>query len=679
MSPRKKNLRPVRARRAGRAKRFGLSGNGPLLAGFALFLTLISPALRAPTSAIVTGAGQPGSEVRPFSLLALGAERFLSPGSPPAAWPGYPHATDAPADTPGPIASLIAAPAIALGEPVLAWNMAVVLVPWLTFIAMFLLCRSCTGNPIAAGVAGLGYALPPAVLLEPSSTFLLLSPLIPAAVLGTGGVIASRSRQAFALLAGIAMALALAPLPVAFATVIASGFVVVHQRPRDRPTIGRLLVCLALFLFLKALLNPSLLLPVGPRSGALATEDLIVFLPGGMAGPGLLIASLAAVALIDRCRGARTGLAGDPRALLTVVLALLPFLLANQVSVGENFQQTLPGAWLGDRYPIADSLRWSLRLVLPLGWCLLAAFGGLAILERVPSLIARRILGAVFLTGLILGNLFYPVDPISRAPAQIRRSSFLSPPIEEARLLRQAQSGALLDLPTGLPDLAAHRLLAAAWHRHATTSGSTDGRDAAKPLAPFAAAFAQPDGAEALATLGFGNILIHKHDLSPEAYAGFLRRLARGGGAAGRLTTRFESPGHLLLGLQGAFPISEKYDVLESNQPSPKTLTLSGPEDLLVFELQVRGDFNFRHPAPESGTPLRVEFFDFRSRLVSEHLATGLLPIAISREGTGHIALRLPLPGAPGRYTARLALQSDPALTLAIQSVEIRPAKSSSR
>ena len=674
MSPRKKNSPPAGILGHPGGLRSFLPGRGSLLAALALFLALASPSMRAPTSVILTGNGEPGSEIRQFSMLASGAERILSPGNQPAAWPGYPRVNRAPADTPGPIASLIAAPAVALGEPVLAWNMAAVLIPWLTFISMFLLCRICTGNPIAAGIAGLGYALPPAVLLDPTSTFLLLSPLLPATVLATGWVVREKAGPAFFVLAGLTLPLALAPLPIAVSAIVVSALLVLHQRPHERSTLGRLSACLTLLIALRAAFGPALVLPGTLVYPSLEADELWAFMPGGLAGPGLIIACLAAVGIMDRTRGAYKGRLGDPRLLIFVALLVLPLALADEISIGDGLRQELPGSWLEGRAPEANSLRWSLRLLLPFGWCLLAAFGSLAILERVHSPITQRIWGAIFFTGLILGNLLYPLNPISIAPAQARRVSFLSPPLEEAQLLQQVQPGAILDLPTGIPDRAAHRHLTAAWHRRATTTGSIDGRDPAKPLASFAAELAQPAGAEALATLGFGNILIHKHDLSAEAYEQFLRNLARSRGAGGRLTTRAESSGHLLLGLQGNFPVAENFDVLESNQPSTTTLNLTGPEDLLVFELQVRGQSNFRHPAPETETPLRVEFFDFRGRLVAEHLLVGFLPVAVARGGNGHTALRLALPEAPGRYTARLALQSDPSLTLAIQSIRVAPA-----
>lgn len=666
MSPGNKRAKPARARTL-RSSDWG--GASPLFAGLLLLLALASPALRAPTNVLMTGSGAPGSEIRPFSLLALGAERMLAPGNQPAAWPGYPRATEAPADTPGPLASLIAVPAIALGEPVLAWNITVVLIPWLTFLVMFLLCRICTEDPIAAAIAGLGYVLQPAILLEPTATFLLLSPLLPASIIGTGGLMTGSPRQAFALLVGVAIALGLAPLPIACASVAAGGLVVLHLRPADRTTAGKIMGCLALFLILKFLFNPQLLLPAKPL--AFAANELRHFLPGGLAGPSLLLTGLALIGIVDRATGPRSGPARDPRVLLFGTLVAVPFLVADHLSIGDGTRLTLPGGWLGARYPVVESLRDSLRLLLPLSWSLLAAFGGLAIFERVGATVARRTLAAVLLAGLVLGNLFWPIPSLSVAPAQVRRISFLSPPAEEAQLLQKLRPGAVLDLPTGVPDPASHRLLTAAWHRHATIVGSVDGRDAAQPLAIFAAAIDQPDQAEALASLGFGNVLIHKHDLSPEAYARFLRSLARGAGARGRLTTRFESPAHLLLGLQGEFPTAQDYDVLESNQPSDAILTLSGKEDLLVFELKVRGETNFNHPNPESETPLRVAFFDFRGRLVSEHLALGFLPMAVAHGGTGHTALRVPLPESPGTYTATLAPQSDPSLTLAIQSIAV--------
>ena len=691
MPSRKKNHHPNPHRGMLPPSQPRLSGKRPWLAGLALLVLLISPALREPTKTIITGGVTQGSqaalptanktdhEVRPFTLLAFGAERLLSPGGQPAAWPGYPRTRTAPADAPGLIASGIAAPLVALGQPVLAWNLAAVLIPWLTLLSMAWLCRTVSGNAVAAGIAGLGYALQPIILLEPTLTFLLLSPLLPAAIIGLQGMLAGKSHWAFVWFACICLALVWAPLPIACAAGVAVGVLLLHARPREQKLVGKILIPLILFALLRGLLHPELRMPTALLSGAPGSNDLRSFFPGGIWGPGLVISGLAVLALLDRWRGPRPGPMGDPRLLLLGTVALLPVLLADRAGPFGDSQISLPGTWLEARYPVANSLRWCLRLLLPLSWCLLASFGGLAILEQLERSRIRQVVALLLFGLLAAGNLLYPVQPLSLAPIQSRHVSFLSPPEEEARLLGQAQAGALLDLPSGGTDPAFHRLLASAWHRRATAQGSADGRDPSPLLTPFAARVARPDGAEALAALGFGNILVHKHDLTPEAYANFLRSLARGAGAGGRLTTRFESPGHLLLGLQGNFPVSENYDVLESNQPSTSTLTLAAPEDLLVFELQVRGEVNFRNPEPEEEIPMRVEFFDSRGRLVSEHVTGGLLPIAVAHGGLGHIALRLPVPAAPGRYTARLAPQSDPALTLAIQSLEVLPENDASR
>ncbi|MFP6664431.1 MAG: hypothetical protein VCC00_09545 [Deltaproteobacteria bacterium] len=642
------------------------------LACLALLLVLALPAWRAPARLVITGGTPPAAEARALTLLAQASARLLSPLAPVPAQPGFPAETTTPADAPGLLAGLLALPAVAAGEPILAWNLTTLLLAWLAALAMLVLVHAATGSPVAAFVAAIAWAIPPDSLAAPLAVLLRVTPLLPMAVLA-GARLAARPRRVEVVAAGGTMILiAAAPPALALAAFCVAGLSagLAGRQDRHAPLRLVLIASLAAMTWILAGHGPSF--APGELPFFYGALPLRSFLPGASSFPGGALLLLALVGAFYRRGAVRPRGGHDPRTHLAVLIVLIVPALSDSLALPDGGTLRLPLGWLRVAAPEAAAMLSGLRLLLPFALVLLAGYGTAALARAMAPGAPRNILLGILVGLLLLENLHPSLTQVSFGRSNPRDALRLTPPAEEALLLRGAAPGALVDLPGGVYDPGAHRLRAAAWHLRATPEGLARPAHAAAALAGLLAAPTESARAEALAALGVGNLLVHKHDFAPDEFAGLLRALARSGGGGGRLRTLGESPAHLLLGLTGQSSTSESLDALESNLPTETRLRLRGPQDLIVFELHAGGSQNFRHPEPEKRTRLTIRFFDAHGHLVSTETARALLPLVVGRGGRAYVALQVNLPETPGHHTATLAPSNDPALTLAIQPVDIQ-------
>ncbi|MEO2168016.1 MAG: hypothetical protein ABGY42_07815 [bacterium] len=638
----------------------------------ALLLVLALTAWRAPASLVITGGAPRPAEARALTLLAQASAHLLSPLAAVPAQLGFPAKTATPADAPGLLAGLLALPAEAAGEPILAWNLTTLLLAWLAALAMLVLVHAATGSPVAAFLAAIAWAIPPDSLEAPLAVLLRVTPLLPAAALAGARLVARPRRSERFAAGGIMILIAAAPPALALAALCAGGLSAKLVRPRDRQAPLRLVLVAGLGALAWLLLGHGHSFAPAELPFFYGALPLQSFLPGAGSFPGATLLLLALIGAFSRRDAARPGGVRDPRTLLVILVVLIVPALSDSAGLPAGGTIRFPLAWLRSVAPEAAATLSGLRLLLPFALVLLAGYGTAALARLVPQGGPQNIILGILVGLLLLENLYPPLAQISFGRSTQREALRLTPPAEEAALLRSAQPGALVDLPGGAYDPGAHRLRAAAWHRRATPEGLARPTHAAA-LEGLLAAPTENTRAEALAALGVGNLLIHKHDFEPDEFAVFLRALARTGGAGGRLRTLAESPAHLLLGLTGQSSTSESLDALESNLPAETRLLLRGPQDLIVFELKVGGSQNFRQPDPEKRTRLTIRFFDTHSRLVSTETARALLPLAVGRGGRSYVAVQVNLPETLGHHTVTLAPSDDPALTLAIQPVDIQP------
>lgn len=615
----------------------------------------------------------PEEEARAFASLAQAATRLAAPLAEPQAAFHFPLARGLAPDAPGPLAAALALPFERAGGPLLAFQWTNVLLQIATAFMMLALTWGLFGSAAGAVVAALGLALLPAWLWGPLAVPVVTSPLIPAAAWAT--------RQADGMLrlparAGMILIVALLTLSPTIVAVAAAGAAVLMlstaSTPRARRIRGRVLLAGGLVWTARFFLLPE----------TTATPDVAPFraLTAQQAweacGPtAAILTAFAGAGMLtdwwkkpDGRRSARGAPSAEPSGLAWRLLGCILLAAVTAFDSLNEHGPRLAGYWLR---------AWSDGLLPVAAGLLLLAIFSLAVLAgRGVALIVRRGMpdraAAIAATAVLLLPLGIRMLDSAGAPPEATGS--LRPPAREAALLRkiqQAPRGAVLDLPARDFDAFAHRVHSAAWHGQATPLNPAVARDTHNATDSLAARLTTAAGAEALAALGVGHALLHKHDLSHEELLAFRRALARGGGAGGRLTITDESPGHLLLALRPNAGASRELEVLESNLPAGERLNTLGGTNLLVFELRAAAGTSFVAPEPGTDSVFTLRIFDAHDRLVAEQEAAGRLPLAIGAGATAHLALEVDLPEPSGRYTIMLTPADDPALSLAIQPISI--------
>lgn len=644
---------------------------GPQVPGWAWLACLLVPLIFAlplsPSgSGLRTAGAEPVTEARAIGSLAQAVTRLVAPLATPRASFGFPRAQGLAADAPGVLPALLALPAQLAGENVLAFQLTTVLLQASSGALVLLLATPLLGNA-GALLAALLFAMLPALLWGPLAVPLVSSPLVPA----TAWAVLQLQRPAGPLGIGtmLVTALLLVAAPtVVFVPAIGAGVLMLPsgRTPAARRTRGRVL--LVAFLVWTARLVPAPTASAVPDVSPFRALTLEQLVENG--GPGLaILALLGAIGAVSLVRAVRTPGRRTRRA-ATATLSGWRLLACTLVLPVIALDATAAQGWPLARHYMRTHAQF---LLVPTSGLSALSLFALALLAAAgfANLVKRRLaptpagLAALGLAAVILA----PGIAQQRALGSV--GTPLRPPADEADLLAQIRTGAVLDLPVRRFDASAHRAHGSAWHGQATnldpaTSGMQD-----RALDPLANSLASPVRAEALAALGIRYAIVHKHDFTPAELRAFRRELAHGRGAGGRLRSVAESPGHLLLGLRTQSPWSSDLETLETNRPAENTWTSRGGRNLLVLALQAEPDLSFVHPEPGRRDTFKLQVFDARDRLVSEQATRGSLPLAIGAGDTAQIALDAVLPETEGRYTVMLTPAADPALTLAIQPVVV--------
>jgi hypothetical protein len=443
---------------------------------------------------------------------------------------------------------LLAIPAIPFGDPILAYNFALVAVFLASALGMYLLATDWTGSPAAGIAAGLFFAfhrLRMMGIYHPSEFDLgwtAFTLFFARRLLASG-----RWRDACGLSVAGALQIAASFYPTLAAALLAIplGVWLVRAYGLRRVRPAQLAFVAAATALAAAIVLGPYLAARASTTGHLARgvhfyAPWSAYLPGRAYFPGFALVGLAALGLALPRRLGFPALARDPRlalaaaALLVALVAGGPLGATILAPFGGGLDTPVPYEILSAFLPGLDTVRVVFRLAIGvvLVLALLAAAGVAACVRRagrfaVPvgaALVALAAFEAVA-APLVVGGAEARLRVLSIRPYQPALDFF-------AALEARGNRGALLELPYENDEsmlAAPHRILVGAWHRRRTSAcyGSYFLPEREK-VAALAAALPDPGAVRELAALGFTTIVVHH----PKGWGGlrFTRRLAAGTG-----------------------------------------------------------------------------------------------------------------------------------------------------
>lgn len=438
--------------------------------------------------------------------------------------------------------ALVAAPAHALtGDPVVAFNTAVLLKIALGFVAMVLLVADWTRSPPAGIVAGLLYGFHaiqvehPYHLFTSDNAWLLFGLYFARRLFERGRWIDAIGVGASCLLQ---MGASFYPFFAAAVTAVPLlGWLVWHYGVKNVPPSRALLVLVIVGAGALLLFTPY----IGHEGGELSGRGKVfyapwsTFLPGGANFAGWLGALLVIAALALGRRRALAGISGDPRAAL-VVAALLVATFAtggNQqarlmaLAGGEPPPFALPNpfAALAQVLPGLQTVRLpgEFALVVREISCILAGFGAAALLRWIPAR-WTTFAAAVLIFAAFAETLRPPFPGLASAPpfgALRIRPSEASLAFFDV-LEKKGNRGPLLELPVDRKNRAytfryapTQQLLTAYHHRRTSGCYVSFIPQQVRGLASISEGLPGPKAIDRALELGFTTIVIHHDERLP--------------------------------------------------------------------------------------------------------------------------------------------------------------------
>lgn len=572
---------------------------------------------------------------------------------------------------------LAAVPYALTRDPILTYNMVLVLSLLLVALAMYALVLHWTADPGAAFVAGLLFGFHPVRVGDPAHPFCSAIHWGPVALLFAHRLFV---RRGWLDVVGLTVAVGLQLLEslytlVAFAIVGGFyGLALCARHLRGVPSLIPKLLAFgaAIWAVGRTVLGPYLQTRVtwgtlGGRSPILL--DLSDFAPGHAAYPGSLALGLAFVALLDRFGRPRPA-RSDPR--LVVLCAGLACLWAavRQVPL-PGMEIAIPGLWgpLSRVIPGLDAIRAAnqVRIGTYLASAFLAGYGAHVLTA------AQRPWRGPPVTALIAGLAFCEVfcPPIARFTYGHDTAMDVldvRPSQTTVSFYEREPEGAVLDLPFSLRpaglirDMPQYLLLAAFHGRPLAACYNSFLSPLEQDIAALAGRLPERGAVEALHALGFRTVVIHNAALDAK-----LRRAITD--SAHSVEYAGTADGRSFYGLRSATPIHEDLAVLSvSGRPGDPLVLRSGDCLDVVFQNGTNGVF--RHPAPIQPSPLLVRWQGASGEIVRTERIQGLLPLALAPGEYQTRALAVSLPAA-GEYHVTVAPAGIPRLLIAERDVRV--------
>lgn len=591
--------------------------------------------------------------------------------------------------------SLLAAPAyLVTQDPILSFNVALVLTLWIPALTMFALSYHFTRSPAAAFVAGLLFMLVPGRIVNPSHPYVYADLWIPLVVLFLHRLF-TRGRWSDAALLGLFFALevfeSLYPLlSCSLIVLVYGGVLALRHRARLPALLPKLALAGAMVLL-------AAWLVLGPYLETRATwgllegrSSLLMNLRdygwGSIHFPGAMILALAAVGVADRLRGPRGAPGDDPR---------LPLLVAGIVVVWCA-TSGIPIPFTGTRIPSplevlkpfvpglnAVRALSAISITASLAWAFLAGYGILRLTEARRPRTAVLLVAAV--TALTLAFLYHGrfAKPMFSVWSYRLDAWRASPPGQDVELLRRVARGAVLDVPFPMMDTPSagripyHLLLNAYDPRATGACYNSFVSPVQTQVATLSRQLPDPAAADALAALGFGTVVIDRAAIDASVLQSFQDRL-RDLDVSERLYPAGRSGRLLAYRLETPLAVRADFALLGGDAAGvePATARRDPRSGVAPIELVLRngGRDVFRLPDPIAPDDLVVRWRDATGSVAHQAATRALLPMALAPGASAPLALDVTAPAAPGRYVAELARAAAPEQVLATRTIDLLPA-----
>lgn len=583
---------------------------------------------------------------------------------------------------------LAAVPWAISGDPLVSYNVALVLTLWVAGLTMYRLSWHFTGSASAAFVAGLLFELAPRRIADPSHPYIHGDLWTPLALLFFHRLLVrGRWRDGLGLTVCMTLAMleSLYPL-LGFALLLAiyAPYAIVRHRANVAAFLPKLVVC-GVWLLLVAWLVFGPYFATRDTWGLLGGRRVNLYslghyLPGRATFPGYALLVLVVIGIADRLRGARLVSGEDPRlAYLTGGVLLLavtigfwwlplvgtfpsPLMLARAVLPGLDAVRALPAVGIAAGLPLA----------------FVAGYGVLALTERLPRA-ARGALTVVIAT-LVVANVLHPaLARPSFGGASLGTGAFVArPPDEDVALYRASAEGAVLDLPyvwTGLRRLTVAEDLLRTSYSPRPTAGCYNSflSPVQTQVGDLADALPDPGAAEALHALGFATVVVETKQLLPDQRRAFRDALLGQAPDQRRLAPLGSTPRLATYRLSARAPVRRDFRALQP-EPGGAAAAIAAPvpagESTLSFAVHNARNDTYRHPEPLAPSDLVLRWSDVSGRVVEQHVRA-LLPLAIGPQGTGKVRVTLVPPVAPGAYVVTGARAAEPERPLFVRALTV--------
>lgn len=584
-------------------------------------------------------------------------------------------------------ALLAAVPYALTGDPILTFNVVLLLGLVLSGLSMYALAFYWTRDAGAAFVAGLLFMILPARLGDPQHPFCHADYWIPLFLLFLHRVVVhGRWRDTAALaIVGSLQCLESAYTLVEFGLVggVYAVWIAVQHWRRLPAVLPQLAIAAATIVAVAlTVLAPFFEMRQSwPPSGRFSRwwpSGVLWF--GGMLWAGTAAFALAIVAVLDRFR--RGGVRGDPR--LAILAAGVLCAWAGSAGLGAilGTPSTTAFAWLWSNIRGSFEGVRVLPLLMhgvPLAVTFLAAWGAAAIARALPRGARPILVGTLALTALV--EVFQPdvARHVFGRTVEMKTQGWRPTDAELILYARMGPDGAVLDLPfvPGTTETVfrflSHYAAGRMYHHHrmAACPTSYDGpmeHDVAAlgALLPAAAAV------DALYALGFRYVIIHEHFL-PSAELGRWRRATLAAFRNPSFVSLGRVEGHELFELRSTSPVVTSLDALAAGA-TDGAVRVQAPTGTIPFAIRNVSEAFYRHPDPMQPTAVRMTWRGLGGEPTRVYDRRLLLPIvlapgeALARSIAGEVP-------EPGSYEVTIAAAAAPERVLGRATVDVGPGR----